>query len=133
MSTLKVATIQDTSGNNSSTPAEVAQGRAKAWVKFDGTGTVTINNDFNVSSITDHGTGQYTVNFSTAMPSTNYCATGFAHRNDSTGSRVICHIDQNQGITASTYRFSLSGTNNSQVVGLNVTDTSIIFLAFFDS
>ena len=72
MSTLKVATIQDTSGNNSSTPSQVAQGRAKAWVNFNGKGTIAINDDFNISSISDHGTGRYTVNFTTAMSNANY-------------------------------------------------------------
>tara|TARA_B100001939_G_scaffold188478_1_gene162350 strand:+ start:686 stop:1063 length:378 start_codon:yes stop_codon:yes gene_type:complete len=72
MSTLKVATIQDTSGNNSSTPNQVAQGRAKAWVNFNGKGTIAINDDFNVSSIGDNGTGRYTVNFTTAMSNANY-------------------------------------------------------------
>ena len=72
MSTLKVATIQDTSGNNSSTPSQVAQGRAKAWVNFNGKGTIAINDDFNISSIGDNGTGGYTVNFTTAMSNANY-------------------------------------------------------------
>ena len=72
MSTLKVATIQDTSGNNSSTPSQVAQGRAKAWVNFNGKGTIAINDDFNISSIGDNGTGRYTVNFTTAMSNANY-------------------------------------------------------------
>ena len=72
MSTLKVGTIQDTSGNNSSTPSEVAQGRAKAWVNFNGTGTVAIREDFNVSSITDNATGQYTVTFTNAMADANF-------------------------------------------------------------
>jgi hypothetical protein len=76
MSTLKVATIQDTSGNNSSTPAQVAEGRAKAWVNFNGTGTVAIRDDFNVSSITDNGTGDYKLNFTTAMLNTNYAVVG---------------------------------------------------------
>lgn len=51
-----------------------AQG-AKAWVNFNGTGTVAIRASYNVSSITDNGTGDYTVNFTTAMPDANY---GFA-------------------------------------------------------
>jgi hypothetical protein len=46
---------------------------AKAWVNFDGTGTVAIRASFNVTSITDNGTGDYTVNFTTAMPDANYC------------------------------------------------------------
>ena len=74
MSTLKVATIQDTSGNNSSTPEQVAQGRAKAWANFNGTGTVAIRDDFNVSSLTDNGTGDYTLTLTTATADVNGAA-----------------------------------------------------------
>jgi hypothetical protein len=42
-------------------------------VNFNGTGTVAIRASFNVSSITDNGTGNYTVNFTNSMPDTNYC------------------------------------------------------------
>ena len=48
----------------------------RAWVNFNGTGTVAIRASFNVSSITDNGTGDYTVNFTTAMPDVNYSAVG---------------------------------------------------------
>ena len=44
----------------------------RAWVNFDGTGTVAIRASFNVSSITDNGTGDYTVNFTTAFADANY-------------------------------------------------------------
>lgn len=44
----------------------------RAFVRFTGTGTVAIDAAGNVSSITDHGTGDYSVNFATAMPDTNY-------------------------------------------------------------
>ena len=47
---------------------------ARAWVNFNGTGTVAIRESGNVSSITDNGTGDYTVNFTTAMPDANYSA-----------------------------------------------------------
>lgn len=47
---------------------------ARAWVNFNGTGTVAIRASGNVSSITDNGTGQYTVNFTTAMTDANYSA-----------------------------------------------------------
>lgn len=66
MSTIKVDTIQDTSGNEQFT--------AKAWVNFNGTGTVAIRADGNVSSITDNGTGNYTVTFTTAMSDANFAA-----------------------------------------------------------
>ena len=45
----------------------------RAWVNFNGTGTVAIRASGNVSSITDNGTGQYTVNLTTSMPDANYC------------------------------------------------------------
>lgn len=45
----------------------------RAWVNFNGTGTVAIRASGNVSSITDNGTGNYTVNFTTAMPDATYC------------------------------------------------------------
>lgn len=46
----------------------------RAWVNFNGTGTVAIRASGNVSSITDNGTSDYTVNFATAMPDANYAA-----------------------------------------------------------
>jgi len=46
----------------------------KAWVNFNGTSTVAIRASYNVSSITDNGTGDYTVNFTTAMADANYSA-----------------------------------------------------------
>jgi hypothetical protein len=53
---------------------------ARAWVNFDGTGTPAIRASGNVTSITDNGTGNYTVNFTNAMPDANYGAnvTSFA-------------------------------------------------------
>jgi hypothetical protein len=51
----------------------------RAWVNFNGTGTVAIRASGNVSSITDTGVGSYTVNFTTAMPDVNYCVSGAAN------------------------------------------------------
>jgi hypothetical protein len=48
----------------------------KAWVNFNGTGTVAIRAAYNVSSITDNGTGDYTVNFTTALADANYTVVG---------------------------------------------------------
>jgi len=50
----------------------------KAWVNFNGTGTVAIRASYNVSSITDNGTGDYTVNFTTAMVDVNYSVQALA-------------------------------------------------------
>jgi hypothetical protein len=72
MSTLRVDTVQDRVG----TGQPDIDGVAKAWVNFNGTGTVAIRASFNVTSITDNATGDYTVNFTTAMADANYSAVG---------------------------------------------------------
>ena len=59
----------------------------RAWVNFDGSGTPAIRNSGNVSSITDNGTGNFTVNFTTSMPDTQYatiCSTGVYAANNTT-------------------------------------------------
>ena len=80
MSTLKTNTIKNTD--------DVEMYLAKAWVNFNGTGTVAIRAAGNVSSITDNGTGNYTVNFTTAMPDANY-AVGASAGNGGGATRVI--------------------------------------------
>jgi hypothetical protein len=57
----------------------------RAWVTFNGTGTVAISASGNVSSITDNGTGDYTMNFTNAMPDGNYVFVGLS-REDNSGS-----------------------------------------------
>ena len=59
----------------------------RAWVNFDGTGTVAIRASGNVSSITDDGTGDYTVNFTTAMPDAAYAFFGAA---STSAKNMIC-------------------------------------------
>ena len=64
MSTLRVTTLQNLSG--------VEVYTVKAWVNFNGTGTVAIRAAGNVSSITDNGAGDYTLNFASAIADANY-------------------------------------------------------------
>jgi len=59
---------------------------ARAWVNFNGTGTVAIRASGNVTSITDNGTGDYTVNFTNAMPDVNYSIVGSSGSGNSYGS-----------------------------------------------
>lgn len=76
MSTLKVDTLQDASGANPSTTAQIQQGRAKVWVAFNGIGTIAIVDSFNVSSLTDNGVGDWSVNFTTPTGSIGAVVTG---------------------------------------------------------
>jgi hypothetical protein len=76
MSTLKLTTLSNQSGSASVPSDTVIKGSAKAWVNFNGTGTVAIRAGFNVSSITDRGNGLYTINFTTSMIDTSYSIAG---------------------------------------------------------
>lgn len=53
--------------------------KCRAWVNFNGTGVVAIRASGNVTSITDNGVGDYTINFTTPMPDANYA---FSHQAD---------------------------------------------------
>jgi len=54
----------------------IQQGLAKAWINFNGIGTIASRDSFNVSGITDNGTGDYTTTFSNNLSNDDYCATG---------------------------------------------------------
>jgi hypothetical protein len=64
---------------------------AKAWVNFNGTGTVAIRDSYNVSSITDNGVGDYTINYGTALNNNNYAISGITDYNESGLHRVIVY------------------------------------------
>lgn len=91
-SELRVDTLKDSAGNNSVGMSYVSNGSAKAWVSFNGTGTIAILDSFSVASISDHGTGQYSVTMSNALSNANYSlgtavgdGTGQNNRSISTG------------------------------------------------
>lgn len=88
--------------NSVVTPAKLSGGQSgsapafasRAWVNFQGTGTVTVRASGNCSSITDNGTGDYTMNFTTAMADTNYALAGFAGTSGAgTGILVVCYTN----------------------------------------
>ena len=81
----------DSSGNfkfNSGYGSVATAFVCRAWVNFNGSGTVAINASGNVSSITDNGMGDYTVNFTTAMPDANYSVSGMAKSDDTVATRM---------------------------------------------
>jgi len=79
MSTVKAANLQNTGSGaptiKNSSGTEVGH-FCKVWVNFQGHGTVAIRDDFNVTSITDGGTGLYTINFTNSLPNANYSWVG---------------------------------------------------------
>ena len=114
MSTLRVNTIQNASGGNASTTDNIQQGIAKAWVNFDGTfGTSPfteanggIRDAFNVSSVTDNGSGDYTVTFSNAMSNANYCVT-LGVKSPDTTDRIYATLGNSNQSDPSTTAFTI--------------------------
>lgn len=119
--TLTISTLSD--GTNSTSSTNCIQGSAKAWVNFNGTGTVAIRASFNVSSITDNGTGNYAVNFTNPMTDANYAA-------------LVTGGDTSSGTTLSQSPFNTSPTVNAvQVLITNsvftATDRPFVQVAIF--
>ena len=76
MSTVKVDTLVASDGTSPVTLTK--QSAAKAWVSFNGSGTIAARGSLNLSSLTDNTTGDYTINHSNSMSDGNYAASGFA-------------------------------------------------------
>jgi hypothetical protein len=130
MSTLVAQTISN--GTVSTSSANVIQGSAKAWVNFNGTGTVAINGSYNVSSITDNGTGDYTINFTNALPNANYSVIGNASNNNTFGSILV-------NINSTSSGGNLTSTPTTTATRLTVAqpnigyiDTPFICVSVFD-
>jgi hypothetical protein len=113
MSTIKVNAIQNSSG--------VEVYTAKAWVNFNGTGTVAIRASGNVSSITDNGTGQYGINFATAMPDTNYSFVGLPRNSDNLGPGAYVSPNLGSGKTTALCDFLVfKGSTPTDVTEINI-------------
>ena len=93
MSTIKVDTVQSSGGGAVTLTNQEA---AKAWVNFNGTGTIAVRDSFNVSSIDDDGTGLYSYNLSNAMNNANYnCNSNAATTGINTSNRAAASIPEN--------------------------------------
>jgi hypothetical protein len=121
-------TISGTNGVTfpDSTSMQTGQQACKAWVNFNGTGTVAIRAGYNVSSITDNGTGDYTVNFTTAMPDANYAPAIATQRNG-----------VNSAVWGSVKYDSTMATSNVRIATVDVTPTPTdpigVFVAIFSN
>jgi len=96
----------------------------RAWVNFNGTGTVAIRASGNVSSITDNGTGNYTVNFTTAMPDADYSAqVAVGVTGNVSGSNPEFYGQSSNFLTTSVRaqsRTATGGTSDTEVVSVTI-------------
>ena len=97
--------------------------QCRAWVNFNGTGTVAIRASGNVSSITDNGVGGYTVNFTTAMVDANYSVTGSCAQSGSGGRWM--QVSSAAAQTTTTYRVTTYNNSNA------ATDLEFVQTAIF--
>jgi hypothetical protein len=97
----------------------------RAWVNFNGTGTVAIRASGNVSSITDNGAGDYTVNFTTAMPDANISVAGSAKESDSgTTDTVFKIVEVASNPSASSVRVMTGGASSAW-------DSTVVMVSIF--
>ena len=126
MSTIKADNIATLAGVSTSM-ANAVNGSAKAWVNFNGTGTVAIRASYNVSTITDNGTGDYTINFTTGMPDANYAVNGnYSWKNGvSAGGGLTVRNDTGYTPTSSICRVICMGQDG------NYYDRDYVFVSIF--
>jgi uncharacterized protein YkvS len=109
--------------SDSATESSNVQKRvAKAWVNFNGTGTVAIRAAYNVSSIADQGVGIYELNFTESMPDTNYAAVGSSGTDVAGGLLEVSSINKSATVQRV---YSKNSTNNTN------SDQSVISVAIF--
>jgi hypothetical protein len=123
MSTLRLTTISNQGGTASVPSDTVISGSAKAWVNFNGTGTVAIRASFNVSSISDLGTGYYRINFSTAMPDVNYSITGVSSAENNFGGVLV--VDATTSYNSSGVNIYTTANNANAIVDFISNSVSI--------
>ena len=126
MSTIKADTLSNLAGTQSVPVATVAQGVSRAWVNFNGTGTVAIRASFNVTSITDNGTGDYTLNFTNAMPNASYAAVGSGYITTTRAGFWSPYV-----YAAGTLRLLCSGEASAYITNTR-TDHEAVNVAIFD-
>lgn len=111
-------TIETGAGADIST-SYVVNGSAKAWVNFNGTGTIAERDSLNLSSLTDNGTGDYTVTMSNGMNNTNYCLSGASGDATNANQNFILGANLNYSVGSCRIRTgSGSGYNDNDFVNV---------------
>ena len=112
-SELRITTLANNAGTESVDTTYVINGSAKCWVNWNGTGTVAIRDSMNTSSITDRGTGQYTVNNSTSFNNTNFAFMTTAGHDNASG--TVCALNPWEFTTSATKANSFQETGSTTV------------------
>ena len=103
-SILRVNTLTDASSGNSIAMSFVAGGSAKAWINLNGTGTIATRDSLNISGTTDNGTGDYSINVSSAMGNTSYALAINGRQEDNNNFESNGLLTAARPISSSSYR-----------------------------
>ncbi len=133
MSTLKVNRIEPRTGDTVEIVGldipeapDYPIGQVRAWVNFNGTGTVAIRDSMNVSSITDNGVGDYTVNFTTAMPDANYATVALPGLGNGNATAGQSRITENRVQTTTNTSIHISNANSGGPLDVPYVAASVI-------
>ena len=99
----------------------VVNGSAKAWVNFNGTGTIAARDSLNLASLTDSGTGLYIVNHTASMANDDYSVTSGGSRDDPESSR--CHPQNLYTFATGSYKIATHNDGSSSVDWTIITQT----------
>lgn len=127
MSTLRTDTLTNAAGSKSVPVNTVVDGTAKAWVNFNGSGTVAISASFNVSSITDNGVGDYTINFANALADSKFAVSCTGKRITGDTADVASFVSASDPGLANQKRIRTFASNNG---GFNATDYTEVYAIF---
>ena len=123
MSTITVTNIKATG----ETASRAVSGVAGAWANIKGDGTASINDSVNVSSLTDNGTGDYTLDFTNSFNGINYCAGGNTMGTPNSDSMVVCGKGSNTVYrTAGDIRFELRYAPSNSANDRNYINTMFV-------
>jgi hypothetical protein len=122
-SELRVNTLKDASGANSIATSFVANGSAKVWANFNGTGTPAVNESLNISSLADDGVGKYDVNVSSVFSNANHSPVGSMIGDGSTAYRSYALVASLSANTAS--KIDVSTVNTGDGIQANTDYTSV--------
>ena len=123
------AKITDANVTKVKTETAISDNIVLAWVSFNGTGTPAIEDDFNVSTITDNGNGDYTVNYTTNLPNDDYCCVGMSMRDSDNISALCMKGDANPASYKRVESVRLSNRDNAN----NAVDCSNASIACFST
>mgnify|MGYP003633975330 CR=1 FL=1 len=102
---------------------QLQQGLAKAWVNFDGTGTVAVRDSANITSLLDNGTGDYTISYASSLANDDYSISGISANMGSSISQIW--IANSTYVAAGSFRMTTLYVSNTTGGGTNADQTFV--------